>query len=123
MHVSPRLTLGWRTIHRSSAAAKTKAKPDPHPKPDPNFTPNSRTVQDVPIADAKPEEIQDLLGGALFRALYKWMVDTGPVYLLPTGSRLPCPACCVYFCHSRLSEVKRTSQRRGGLDDGAGLWP
>jgi hypothetical protein len=44
-------------------------------------------VQDVPIADAKPEEIQDLLGGALFRALYKWMVDTGPVYLLPTGEK------------------------------------
>ena len=37
------------------------------------------------MADAKPEEIQDLLGGALFKALYKWMVDTGPVYLLPTG--------------------------------------
>lgn len=42
-------------------------------------------VQDVPIADAQPEEIQELLGGALFKALFKWMVDTGPVYLLPTG--------------------------------------
>lgn len=40
---------------------------------------------DVPVADAKPEDIQDLLGGALFKALYKWMVETGPVYLLPTG--------------------------------------
>ena len=45
-------------------------------------------VQDVPVADAKPEDIQDLLGGALFRALYKWMEETGPVYLLPTGARL-----------------------------------
>jgi carotene epsilon-monooxygenase len=39
----------------------------------------------VPVADAKPEDIQDLLGGALFKALYKWMVESGPVYLLPTG--------------------------------------
>lgn len=41
------------------------------------------------MADAKPEEIKELLGGALFKALYKWMVDTGPVYLLPTGALLP----------------------------------
>ena len=44
--------------------------------------------QDVPIADAQPEEIQELLGGALFKALYKWMIDSGPVYLLPTGQSL-----------------------------------
>ncbi len=43
-------------------------------------------VQDVPVADAKPEEIKELLGGALFKALYKWMIDSGPVYLLPTGA-------------------------------------
>ena len=40
------------------------------------------------MADAKPEDIQDLLGGALFKALYKWMEETGPVYLLPTGQAL-----------------------------------
>ncbi|CAL5220979.1 g3089 [Coccomyxa viridis] len=40
---------------------------------------------DVPVADAKAEDIQELLGGALFKALYKWMVESGPVYLLPTG--------------------------------------
>ncbi|KAF5829446.1 CYP97C3 [Dunaliella salina] len=39
----------------------------------------------IPVADAKPDDIQDLLGGALFQALYKWMTETGPVYLLPTG--------------------------------------
>ena len=42
-------------------------------------------LHDVPVADAKPDDIKDLLGGALFRALYKWMEETGPVYLLPTG--------------------------------------
>ncbi len=52
-------------------------------------------VQDVPVADAKPEDIQDLLGGALFRALYKWMEETGPVYLLPTGARFWLQPCCI----------------------------
>ena len=37
------------------------------------------------MADAKAEDIQELLGGALFKALYKWMIESGPVYLLPTG--------------------------------------
>lgn len=37
------------------------------------------------MADAKPEQIQDLLGGGLFKALYTWMLESGPVYLLPTG--------------------------------------
>ena len=39
----------------------------------------------VPRADASPEDVKDLLGGALFLALYKWMGQSGPVYLLPTG--------------------------------------
>lgn len=42
-------------------------------------------ASDVPVADAKPDDIADLLGGALFKALYKWMEESGPVYLLPTG--------------------------------------
>ena len=40
------------------------------------------------MADAQPDDIKDLLGGALFKALYKWMLETGPVYLLPTGAPL-----------------------------------
>lgn len=42
-------------------------------------------VQDVPVANAQADDIKDLLGGALFKALYKWMQESGPVYLLPTG--------------------------------------
>ena len=38
------------------------------------------------MADAKGDDIKDLLGGALFKALYKWMKESGPVYLLPTGA-------------------------------------
>jgi hypothetical protein len=41
------------------------------------------------VADAKAEDIQELLGGALFKALYKWMIESGPVYLLPTGENTP----------------------------------
>ena len=29
-------------------------------------------LQNIPVADAKPDDIKDLLGGALFKALYKW---------------------------------------------------
>ncbi|EFJ43400.1 hypothetical protein VOLCADRAFT_83281 [Volvox carteri f. nagariensis] len=39
----------------------------------------------VPVANAQPDDIKELLGGALFKALYKWMQESGPVYLLPTG--------------------------------------
>jgi len=39
----------------------------------------------VPIADAQVSDVQDLLGGALFLPLYKWMRESGPVFLLPTG--------------------------------------
>jgi hypothetical protein len=41
--------------------------------------------QNVPVANASYDDIKDLLGGALFLPLYKWMEDSGPVYLLPTG--------------------------------------
>ena len=40
----------------------------------------------MPVANAQPDDIQDLLGGALFKALFKWMVESGPIYLLPTGA-------------------------------------
>lgn len=42
-------------------------------------------MQNTPVANAQPDDIKDLLGGALFKALYKWMQESGPVYLLPTG--------------------------------------
>eukprot|EP00879_Flechtneria_rotunda_P025253 GHRR01026826.1.p1 GENE.GHRR01026826.1~~GHRR01026826.1.p1 ORF type:complete len:136 (+),score=11.77 GHRR01026826.1:121-528(+) len=42
-------------------------------------------LQNIPVANAKPDDISDLLGGALFKALYKWFEESGPVYLLPTG--------------------------------------
>lgn len=49
------------------------------------FDVNRHALQDAPVADAKPDDIKDLLGGALFKALFKWMEESGPIYLLPTG--------------------------------------
>lgn len=40
---------------------------------------------EIPVADAKMEDITGLLGGGLFQPLFKWMNESGPVYLLPTG--------------------------------------
>lgn len=74
----------------------------------------SLAFQDTPVADAKPDDIKDLLGGALFKALFKWMQESGPVYLLPTGHRL-----CTITCMTALfqpfpisSEKKRRWQTR-----------
>ena len=53
-------------------------------------------LQNVPMANAQPDDIQDLLGGALFKALFKWMVESGPIYLLPTGAHAA--LCCAATC-------------------------
>ncbi|CAI5969236.1 unnamed protein product [Closterium sp. NIES-65] len=34
----------------------------------------------IPVADAKLDDVKDLLGGALFLPLFKWMLESGPVY-------------------------------------------
>jgi carotene epsilon-monooxygenase len=41
----------------------------------------------IPIAAAQLEDVQDLLGGALFLPLFKWMMEEGPVYRLSAGPR------------------------------------
>ncbi|XP_041024923.1 carotene epsilon-monooxygenase, chloroplastic isoform X2 [Juglans microcarpa x Juglans regia] len=41
----------------------------------------------IPIASAKLEDVSDLLGGALFLPLFKWMDDYGPIYRLAAGPR------------------------------------
>lgn len=41
----------------------------------------------IPVADAKLEDVKDLLGGALFLPLFKWMMESGPVYRLAAGPR------------------------------------
>ncbi|KAL9318952.1 hypothetical protein ACSQ67_015469 [Phaseolus vulgaris] len=41
----------------------------------------------IPIATAKLDDVSDLLGGALFLPLFKWMQDYGPIYRLAAGPR------------------------------------
>ena len=67
------------SANASSSLSRLRIQADPRKR-------LSLLLQDIPVADAKPADIQDLLGGALFKALYKWMEETGPVYLLPTGA-------------------------------------
>eukprot|EP00271_Cylindrocystis_brebissonii_P002679 TRINITY_DN13443_c0_g1_i1.p1 TRINITY_DN13443_c0_g1~~TRINITY_DN13443_c0_g1_i1.p1 ORF type:complete len:670 (+),score=94.55 TRINITY_DN13443_c0_g1_i1:93-2012(+) len=45
------------------------------------------TSSGVPVANAQLEDVQDLLGGALFLPLFKWMLESGPVYRLAAGPR------------------------------------
>eukprot|EP00252_Welwitschia_mirabilis_P026666 TRINITY_DN8810_c0_g1_i1.p1 TRINITY_DN8810_c0_g1~~TRINITY_DN8810_c0_g1_i1.p1 ORF type:complete len:569 (-),score=100.49 TRINITY_DN8810_c0_g1_i1:171-1877(-) len=39
----------------------------------------------IPSANARLDDVKDLLGGALFLPLFKWMQESGPVYRLATG--------------------------------------
>ncbi|KAK4755257.1 hypothetical protein SAY87_009014 [Trapa incisa] len=41
----------------------------------------------IPIVSAKLEDVSDLLGGALFLPLFKWMNEYGPIYRLAAGPR------------------------------------
>ncbi|KAI7996087.1 hypothetical protein LOK49_LG10G01566 [Camellia lanceoleosa] len=41
----------------------------------------------IPIANAKLEDVSELLGGALFLPLFKWMKEYGPIYRLAAGPR------------------------------------
>ena len=69
------------------------------------------------MADAKAEDIQELLGGALFKALYKWMVESGPVYLLPTG-QITLPPCltglCFRVCYKPMQDVQKRTEMAPG---------
>lgn len=41
----------------------------------------------IPVASAKLDDVTDLLGGALFLPLFKWMNEYGPIYRLAAGPR------------------------------------
>ncbi|XP_042054021.1 carotene epsilon-monooxygenase, chloroplastic-like [Salvia splendens] len=41
----------------------------------------------IPAANAKLDDVSDLLGGALFLPLFKWMNEYGPIYRLAAGPR------------------------------------
>lgn len=41
----------------------------------------------IPLASAQLADVGDLLGGALFIPLFKWMNEYGPIYRLAAGPR------------------------------------
>ncbi|KAL3536202.1 hypothetical protein ACH5RR_004663 [Cinchona calisaya] len=41
----------------------------------------------IPIANSKLDDVSELLGGALFLPLYRWMNEYGPIYRLAAGPR------------------------------------
>ncbi|XP_010683980.2 carotene epsilon-monooxygenase, chloroplastic [Beta vulgaris subsp. vulgaris] len=84
--------------------SQPQPQPPPNPKPPKNpkfkswvspdwLTSLTRTLtfnQDdsgIPIASAKLEDVSELLGGALFLPLFKWMNAYGPIYRLAAGPR------------------------------------
>uniref|UniRef100_A0A803Q445 Uncharacterized protein n=1 Tax=Cannabis sativa TaxID=3483 RepID=A0A803Q445_CANSA len=51
------------------------------------LTPPEGDDSGIPIASAKLDDVSDLLGGALFLPLFKWMNEYGPIYRLAAGPR------------------------------------
>ncbi|KAG8376630.1 hypothetical protein BUALT_Bualt09G0083400 [Buddleja alternifolia] len=95
-----------RHRHRRSAASSLSVKNSTNNKPPPTTKPTSWVSPDwltsltksittlgpkdesnIPIASAKLEDVSDLLGGALFLPLFKWMNEYGPIYRLAAGPR------------------------------------
>ncbi|XVE96559.1 hypothetical protein REPUB_Repub02eG0233100 [Reevesia pubescens] len=77
----------------------TKRKPTVPPKSNSWVSPNwltsltksltlgSKDDSGIPIASAQLEDVSELLGGALFLPLFKWMNEYGPIYRLAAGPR------------------------------------
>ncbi|GFR43972.1 hypothetical protein Agub_g5116 [Astrephomene gubernaculifera] len=98
---SSRKPAPFRPIHRERGSVATRAGDEPSLGKSIDSAGAGRSIfspgwltqlnmlwggkSNVPVANAKPDDIKELLGGALFKALYKWMLESGPIYLLPTG--------------------------------------
>ncbi|TYH47373.1 hypothetical protein ES332_D11G407400v1 [Gossypium tomentosum] len=52
-----------------------------------SLTLGSNDDSGIPIASAQLEDVSELLGGALFLPLFKWMNEYGPIYRLAAGPR------------------------------------
>ena len=75
---------------------------------------------EIPVADAKLEDIAGLLGGGLFQPLFKWMRESGSVYLLPTGPItsyvvVSDPACIKPLLFNYGASTSRARSRRLGV--------
>ncbi|KAL5740923.1 hypothetical protein ACOSP7_029792 [Xanthoceras sorbifolium] len=52
-----------------------------------SLTISKNDESNIPVASAQLDDVGDLLGGALFLPLFKWMVQYGPIYRLAAGPR------------------------------------
>ncbi|XP_021289420.1 carotene epsilon-monooxygenase, chloroplastic [Herrania umbratica] len=100
----PRLTIN---IPLQSFSVKSSIEKSPATKPKPtspskstswvspnwltsltkSLTIGSNDDSGIPIASAQLEDVSELLGGALFLPLFKWMNEYGPIYRLAAGPR------------------------------------
>nr|KYP42934.1 Cytochrome P450 97B2 [Cajanus cajan] len=85
-------------LHRFSVQSSVNKNPDTATKSTSWVSPDwltslSRSLtagkddSGIPLAAAKLDDVSDLLGGALFLPLFKWMQDYGPIYRLAAGPR------------------------------------
>ncbi|PRQ43697.1 putative carotene epsilon-monooxygenase [Rosa chinensis] len=92
-------------FHSFSIRASTNKDPSSNSKPTTTSKPSSWVSPDwltsltssltisknddsgIPVASAKLDDVSDLLGGALFLPLFKWMNQYGPIYRLAAGPR------------------------------------
>ncbi|KAJ0613003.1 putative carotene epsilon-hydroxylase [Helianthus annuus] len=99
---SPKFPLQTTTTHHSftiKSSLENKPKPKPTSKNGSWVSPDWLTSlirsisftqtddSNIPIASAQLDDVSDLLGGALFLPLFKWMNDYGPIYRLAAGPR------------------------------------
>ncbi|KAI9153402.1 hypothetical protein LWI28_010772 [Acer negundo] len=94
------------TTTRPTLSVKSSINQKPPSKPTNNTTKSSSWVSpdwltslsksltiskndesNIPIANAQLDDVSDLLGGALFLPLFKWMNQYGPIYRLAAGPR------------------------------------
>ncbi|KAL5724940.1 carotene epsilon-hydroxylase [Ranunculus cassubicifolius] len=96
----PKLTPHFHQNHHHSLSIKSSLKNSKKPttngswvSPDwltsltKSLTGTGNDDSGIPIASAKLDDVSDLLGGALFLPLFKWMNEYGPIYRLAAGPR------------------------------------
>ncbi|KAL6141880.1 hypothetical protein ACLB2K_060166 [Fragaria x ananassa] len=98
---SPSSPKPTNPFHSFSIRASTNKDPNPNSKPTStswvspdwltsltrSLTLSKNDDSGIPVASAKLDDVSDLLGGALFLPLFKWMNEYGPIYRLAAGPR------------------------------------
>ncbi|KAK2655026.1 hypothetical protein Ddye_008078 [Dipteronia dyeriana] len=97
LHAPPpltRLTLSVKSsINQKPPSKPTTTKSSSWVSPDwltslsKSLTISKNDESNIPIASAQLDDVRDLLGGALFLPLFKWMNQYGPIYRLAAGPR------------------------------------